>query len=340
MSSQTAEIKKAFVVVESAAAQALVEDVAEAASCDAPALIIGEPGTGRELVARMLHFHGPRAARPFECVEAGAAPRPLVRDRLDKKGAGPLARAAGGTLLVKDLIALPRESQRRLDRAVRSDSGADVRVLGACNDDIAAAVDRDVFHRPLYDRMAEHTIAIPPLRERVTDIPPLTVHFVREYAREIGRGRMTLSTRAFERLVRYPWPGNVGELKTIARRVVIRARRSRIEAADIDAVLPAIAERAPLEELSLEDMVRHKLVEFLKRTEGYPVDGLYDAVIGRVERPLLALVMEHTGHNQLKAAEILGLNRNTLRRKLGEHGIHARTKRAGGTPSSLRASKS
>jgi two-component system nitrogen regulation response regulator GlnG len=135
---------------------------------------------------------------------------------------------------------------------------------------------------------------------------------------------MTLSSRAYERLVSYPWPGNVAELKGIARRLVYRAKRSRIEAGDVDAVLPAVAERVPLEQMSLEEMVRSKLAAFLRRVDGYPLSGLYDDVIARVEKPMLELVMKATGGNQLKAAELLGVNRNTLRRKLTEHGLLAR----------------
>ena len=133
-----------------------------------------------------------------------------------------------------------------------------------------------------------------------------------------------MSTQTLGRLAEYPWPGNVAELKSIARRLVIRVTRSRIEAGDVDEVLPVVAARVPLEDLAFEDMVKAKLSGLLARIDGYPVHDLYDKVIARVERPLLDLVLANTGGNQVKAAEILGLNRNTLRKKLAELGMTAR----------------
>jgi two-component system nitrogen regulation response regulator GlnG len=195
--------------------------------------------------------------------------------------------------------------------------------------DLDVAVEAGVFAGKLYDALNARKIEVPPLRERVADIAPLAALLIREYGRQIGRNRMTLSTRAYERLIKYPWPGNVAELKGIARRLVLRAKKSRIEAGDVDVVLPTVAERVPLEEMSFEQMVESKLASFLRRIDGYPVTNLYDDVITRVERPLLELVMKSTGSNQVRAAEILGVNRNTLRRKLGEHDMLVKGKRKG-----------
>ena len=116
-------------------------------------------------------------------------------------------------------------------------------------------------------------------------------------------------------------PGNVAELKGVMRRLVVRVKGATVQAGDVDAILPQLAERVPLEQMSLEEMVRCKLTAFLRRFDGYPIAGVHEDVLARVEKPLLDLVMEHTGGNQVKAAEILGLNRNTLRRKLSEHGL-------------------
>ncbi len=330
-------IKRALVVVESQAMRNVVDEIAELAVCDAPAIVEGERGTGRELIARVIHHAGPRRDGPFVSVEAGTAPRPLFDDGLDKRFAGPLRSAVGGTLLIKNMCAMQPSAQRRIARVLRSRKPSDddrstevmdVRFIGACDRDLDAAVEAGVFDAEIYEELVRCRIFLPPLRERVEDIPPLAVHFVSDYGKQIGRKRMSLSTRAFDRLVKYPWPGNVAELKDLARRLVIRANGSRVEAGDVDAVLPIVAERIPLEDLSLEEMVRAKLRYFLNRVEGYALEGFYDEVLERVERPLFELVMEHTGGNQLRAAEVLGLNRNTLRRKLAEHGIITRTMRA------------
>jgi two-component system nitrogen regulation response regulator GlnG len=182
--------------------------------------------------------------------------------------------------------------------------------------------------------MVHRRIDVPPLRERGGDIPTLVERWVRHYADEVGRGKLSVSTRAHERLVKYPWPGNVAELKNIARRLVINANGSRVEAGDVDEVLPTVAERVPLEDLSFEEMVKSKLAGFLSRMDGYEVSDLYEKVLERVERPLFDLVMAHTGGNQVKAAEILGLNRNTLRKKLETLGV---TKRGQKTQKSKKA---
>jgi two-component system, NtrC family, nitrogen regulation response regulator GlnG len=324
-----------LVVVESDAMKAVVDEVAACAECELPAVIEGERGTGRELLARLIHHAGPRRGRNFVAIEADAWPEPLAHDHIPQPAGGPLDQAQGGTLLVKNLCALPSASQGQLATALRRRGhgdprvSIDVRLVGACSSDLDSFVEAGVFDAELYEHMTARRIQVPPLRDRPVDIPPLASHFVRSFGDEIGRTRMTLSTRAFDRLVKYPWPGNVAELKDLARRLVVRSKKSLIEADDVDGALPVVAERIPVEELSLEDLVRAKLAIFLRRIDGYPMTGLYDDLLQRIERPLFSLVMEHTGGNQLRAAEILGLNRNTLRRKLAEHGLRAPARRAG-----------
>ncbi len=315
---------------------AVVSAVEEAAAHDDPVLILGEPGTGRELVARIIHLASRRRRRELVTVRAGAAPKAIFVDEIEGTSDSAFHRASGGSLLVKDVCDLTRAAQRKLSRILRasragtpsaSDAPApaapvyDVRVLATCAPGLDRAVAAEVFNRVLFECLASCVISVPPLRERVPDIVPLATQLIRQYAREIGRTKMTISTRAYDRLVAYPWPGNVAELKGIVRRLAVDVRRSHVEAGDVDAALPLLAERVPLEQMSLEEMVRCKLAAFLRRLDGYPVAGVHEDVLARVERPLLDLVMEHTGGNQVKAAEILGLNRNTLRRKLTEHGL-------------------
>jgi len=329
-----------FLVAESPAMRSVVEAVERYAGTDQPVLICGEHGTGRELVARVLHLASPRRGARFVSVrptlegpDVGAAPE---HDDGDQRAKRALRAAAGGTLLIKDVVDLPATSQRALRKAIRpgelhrekdkkkADSTGevyDVRVVGSGDTDLESAVAAKILSRELYEQMSGQRIDVPPLRERVADVPTLFERWVRHYGDEVGRAKMTVSTRAHARLVKYPWPGNVAELKGIARRLVVRAAASKIEAGDVDGVLPKVAERVPLEDLAFEDMVKAKLVGFLRRMDGYPVHDLYEKVVQRVERPLLELVLQHTGGNQLKAAELLGLNRNTLRKKLAELGL-------------------
>lgn len=329
-----------LLVAESEPMRAVVAAVEQASAHDDPVLVEGEPGSGRELIARLIHLSSRRRSRELVTVRAGAAPKAIFTDAIEGSSNSAFQKAHGGTLLVKDVAELTRTAQRKLSRVLRAPrtnaaAGAtspgasdgpdsryyDVRVIATGDPGLDRAAAADGFNRPLYERLSATHIAVPPLRERVPDIAPLATQLVKLYAREIGRTKMTLSSRAYDRLAAYPWPGNVAELKGVARRLVVRIKGSHIQAGDVDAILPLLAERVPLEQMSLEEMVRCKLAAFLRRFDGYPVAGVHEDVLARVERPLIDLVMEHTGGNQVKAAEILGLNRNTLRRKLTEHGL-------------------
>jgi two-component system nitrogen regulation response regulator GlnG len=335
---------KAFLVAESPAMRRVVDQVSAYAQADVPVLICGEHGTGRELVARVLHQAGPRRNARFVAVrptfEGADVPGPADGNADDDgdRTRRALRAAAGGTLLVKDVCDVPAPSQRALKRAIRhrmprpdldtSGEVFDVRVVGTAELDLERAVDAKILSRELYEQLSAHRIDVPPLRDRVEDIPSLAERWVGHYAGEVGRSRVTLSTRAQARLARYPWPGNVGELKSICRRLVIAVERSRIEAGDVDEALPVVAERVPLEDMAFEDMVKSKLAGLMARLDGYPVHDLYEKVLARVERPLFDLVLERTGGNQVKAAELLGMNRNTLRKKLDALGM-TRKRRAG-----------
>jgi two-component system nitrogen regulation response regulator GlnG len=334
-----------FLVAASPAMRAVITCVERYADGDAPVLICGEHGTGRELVARVLHRRGPRRASRFVAVrptfeDAPTSPNPSPGGGRDgdacERACRALRAASGGTLLVKDVSDLSASSQRTLKRAIRDRGGEregaevfDVQVVATADLDLERAVDAAIVSPELYQLFQARRIEVPPLRERSEDLPELFERWIRHYAAEIGRAKPTVSSRAYARLIAYPWPGNVAELKSIARRLVVRVTRARLEAGDVDEVLPVVAERVPLEDLAFEEMVKAKLAGLLARIDGYPVHDLYDKVLARVERPLFDLVLAHTGGNQLKAAEILGLNRNTLRKKLADLGIEQTKKRAG-----------
>ena len=342
-----------FLVAESAAMRGVIAAVERFADGEAPVLVCGEHGTGRELVARVLHQRGPRGRGRFVAVRPTFedVPIPPSRDRnKEPEGDTPCERArralraaAGGTLLVKDVSDLSAASQRTLRRAIRDRAAAaacerdrdrepaeifDVQLVVTGDLDLERAVDASIVSRELYELFRPRRIEVPPLRDRLDDLPALFERWIKHYAAEIGRAMPTVSRRALARLAEYPWPGNVAELKSIARRLVVRVARVRIEAGDVDEVLPVVAARVPLEDLAFEEMVKGKLAGLLARIDGYPAHDLYDKVLARVERPLFDLVLAHTGGNQLKAAEILGLNRNTLRKKLADLGVSAR-RRAG-----------
>jgi two-component system, NtrC family, nitrogen regulation response regulator GlnG len=307
----------------SAAMRELRDRVMEAAQIDQPLLIEGERGTGRERVARLLHEIGPRKNHDFVRVDPDEEDEP---PRVDDQ----LARANGGTLLVKEIAHVGRGPQRKLLRAIRrrAERGRettgvsfDVRVVAATGVDLQRAVADELFDAELYERLGALRIVLPPLRRRPEDVPVLLDHFGRNEAREVGLDRLAFAARAVDKLQAYSWPGNVAELRDVVRRLCLRRRRGQVDLGDVEAVLPPVEERVPVEQLSFEEMVRAKIRALLQRMEGYPMEDLYDEVISRVERPLIELVLERTGYNQLKAAEILGLNRNTLRKKIAERNV-------------------
>jgi two-component system nitrogen regulation response regulator GlnG len=322
-----------FLVAESAAMRTVVAQVEAYADGDAPVLICGEHGTGRELVARVLHQKGPRTGGRFVAVRPTFedAPGRTATDDACDRARRALRSASGGTLLVKDVSDLSRPSQKTLkcaikDRKIEGSEPSDVHVVATSDLDIERAVDADIVSRDLYTLFEPRRIEVPRLRDRLDDLSTLFERWVKHYAIEIGRAKPSVSTRAIDRLKTYPWPGNVGELKSIARRLVVRVTRPKIEAGDVDEILPVVSSRVPLEDLAFEEMVKSKLAGLLARIDGYPVHDLYDKVLARVERPLFDLVLAHTGGNQLKAAEILGLNRNTLRKKLADLGYAQKAK--------------
>jgi two-component system nitrogen regulation response regulator GlnG len=308
----------------SSAMVALREHVKEAAAQDVPVLIEGERGSGRERVARLLHETGPRKHHGFVRVDPDEDDEP---PRVDVE----LQRANGGTLLVKEIAHVGRGPQRRLLRAIRRGPGrekassstefCDVRVIAATGVDLSRAVADELFDPELYERLGGLRITLTPLRRRPEDVPLLLDHFGRLESREVGGDRLSFAERALDKLCAYSWPGNVAELRDLVRRLCLRGVRGKVELADVEAVLPPVEERVPVEQLSFEEMVRGKIRALLKRMEGYPIEDLYEEVISRVERPLIELVLERTGNNQLKAAEMLGLNRNTLRKKIAERNV-------------------
>jgi two-component system, NtrC family, nitrogen regulation response regulator GlnG len=343
-------VKQSLIVGDSVEMAGVISQIEDAAESDSPVLIEGEPGTGRELVARTIHYAGPRRSGDFVAVKATNIPKALLEGELFASRSSSLRRANGGTLLLKDVDTLPRGPQRGLARVLKrrdrdrdrdetSGENYDVRVIVAADGDLEQSVAADGFDRELYDRLGTRKIRIPPLRRRLSDLPRLVRYFLHQAGEESGRGKPSITDRALDRLAQYPWPGNVAELKDVARRIVLRpgagGRRAAgasgqpgapgapgpIDCADVEAVLPQVAERIPLEDMALEEIVRAKLKGFLSRVGGYSIENLYDDVIARVERPLLALVMEHAEGNQLHASQILGMNRNTLRKKLAQHGL-------------------
>lgn len=337
----------------SAAMQDVYRTIARVVATDLSVLILGESGTGKELVARAIHELGPRAGAPFVAINMAAIPRELIESELfgHERGAftgaqartpGRFEQARGGTLFLDEIGDMPAEAQTRLLRVLQTGEftlvggarvqQADVRVIAATHKDLGQLIANGQFREDLYYRLNVVPIALPPLRQRREDIGLLAKHFL-DRAAEEGLPRKTLEKSAVDRLMAYSWPGNVRELENLMRRIAVLAREDRIGAAQFEAQLgAAVASGDDGGEIDLDTAVARTLAGvFAEYRPALPPDGLYDRIIGAVEAPLLRQVLAAVGGNQLRAAKLLGLNRNTLRKKLADHGIDAQTLRRKGT---------
>ncbi|RJX67086.1 sigma-54-dependent Fis family transcriptional regulator [Tsuneonella suprasediminis] len=304
---------------------------------DLTVLVLGESGTGKELVAEAIHQLGHRKSGPFIAVNAAAIPHELIESELfgHEKGAftgavsqaiGKFEQANGGTLFLDEIGDMPLEAQTRLLRALQSGAirrvggrqeiATDVRIVAATNRDLEPMIAAGRFREDLYYRLNVVPITLPPLRERRDDIPALVNHFLAQAAAE-GLARHKIDDDALARLSRFGWPGNVRELKNAVYRLALMARNEEIDSETVLSVLGEPREATPV---NAESGFATVLGDWLRSTE-LPSGTLYHAAVAEIERPLFEHVLSQTGGNQVQAARILGINRNTLRKRLTDLAI-------------------
>jgi two-component system nitrogen regulation response regulator GlnG len=329
----------------SPAMQEIYRTVARVTTTDLTVMITGESGTGKELVARALHDYGARRSAPFVAVNMAAIPRELIESELfgHERGAftgalqrnhGRFEQANGGTLFLDEIGDMPPEAQTRLLRVLqegefttvggRTPIRVNVRIVAATHRDLRALIRQGLFREDLFYRLNVVPIRLPPLRERTEDIPLLARHFLSQ-AKAKGLPAKMLTAKAVERLKDYAWPGNVRELENLTRRLAALYPQETIGEEVIAAELaeaappaaPAAAATAEPESMA-QSVERHLRAYFASHKDGLPASGVYDRVIAEVERPLIRLTLAATRGNQIKAAAVLGLNRNTLRKKIRE----------------------
>ncbi len=324
--------------------------IGKLAKSDVTVLVEGESGTGKELIARSLHFHSHRLGKPFVAVNCSAIPRDLLEAELFgfEKGSftgaierriGRFEQAHGGTLFLDEIGEMPLELQAKLLRVVQEREldrvgskgpiPIDVRIIAATNQDLRALVEQRRFREDLFYRLDVARIQVPPLRDRREDIPVLADFFLGRFRRELGVGEKALSKDALRLLTAHHWPGNVRELENVLKRAVVLSSNPTLLPEDFPDLVASRAQGPRIDDLSLEELLEVKLRRFLEQMEGLSLSGIYGQVIEVVERPLLKLVLERTGGNQVRAAEILGINRNTLRKKLSLLGVPIRGGRGG-----------
>ena len=322
----------------SAPMQEVYRTLARLVGAELTVLILGESGTGKELAARALHDLGRRRDGKFVVVHLAATPRERVEAELFGPGpdtTGKLVEADGGTLFLDEIGDLPLDAQTRLLRVIdgseramnpRTGRRADARLIAATNRDLGALIRQGLFREDLFFRLNVAPLRLPPLRERLDDIADLARAFLLRAHRE-GLPLKTIDSAAVDRLKRHAWPGNVRELENLMRRVAALYAEDPITARIVDREIqehaaPAAQADAPP---TLEMLVERGLSgEFVGGPDGLPRPGLYDRVLEQVERPLITMTLAATRGNQVRAAEILGLNRNTLRKKITDLGIKVR----------------
>ena len=315
--------------------QEVYRTIARLVGADLTVLITGESGSGKELVARALHDLGRRRDGKFVVINLAAVPRERVETELFGRGEGDLGKlveADGGTLFLDEIGDMPLDAQTRLLRvfdgaepAINPKTGRrpNVRVIGATNRDLRGLIQQGLFREDLYFRLNVAPVRLPPLRDRTEDIPDLARAFLLRAARE-GLPSKTIDSSALDRLKTHAWPGNVRELENLIRRVCALYAEELITARIIERELQEQAPRVVGEDgpVTLSSLVeRHLASYFADQADGVPPAGLYDRVLEDVERPLIQLTLAATRGNQVRAAEVLGLNRNTLRKKIQDLGV-------------------
>jgi two-component system nitrogen regulation response regulator GlnG len=319
----------------SAPMQEVYRTISRLVGADLTVLLLGESGSGKSLVARALHDLGRRRDGRFVAISLAAVPRERVDTELFGHGAddvGKLVEADGGTLFLDEIGDMPLDAQTRLLRvfdgaepAVNPRTGRrpDVRVIAATSRDLRSLISQGLFREDLYFRLNVAPVRLPPLRDRAEDIPELSRAFLLRAARE-GLPSKTIDQAALERLARHSWPGNVRELENLLRRICALYAEPVIGARIIERELAEPAAGVGEEPATLGALVeRHLASYFSGEPDDLPSAGLYDRVLAEIERPLFQLTLAATRGNQLRAAEVLGLNRNTLRKRLSDLGIEA-----------------
>jgi DNA-binding NtrC family response regulator len=317
----------------------------QVAASSATVLLTGETGTGKELIARAIHEHSPRAAGPYIRVNCGALSESLLESELfgHVKGAftsavenrtGRFEAAHGGTIFLDEIDSVSYTLQVKLLRVLQEQEfervgdnrtiRVDCRVVAATNRDLLGEIEAGRFRDDLYFRLNVVPIYLPPLRERKGDIPVLAEHFVRKYAQVNNVSIATIADEALTALARYPWPGNVRELQNYIERAIVFSRDGHL---GVELFPPHVRGGAPVRiarpgSRSPETLCQ-ELVSLGMLSAGESAENLYERIVSLVERELIHQVLKSCGGVQTKAAVRLGINRNTLHKKIEEYGLES-----------------
>ncbi len=335
----------------SPAMQDVYRIMARLMNTDLTVMINGETGTGKELVARALHDFGKRRNAPFIAINMAAIPKELIESELfgHEKGSftgavskniGRFEQAKGGTLFLDEIGDMPMDAQTRLLRVLQEGEytsvggtnliKVDVRIIAATHRSLKRLISQGLFREDLYYRLNVVPISLPPLRERRGDIPDLVRHFFNVYSVENNQAPKLMNQKALDYLNEFDWPGNIRELENFIQRLAALSSEEEISFDSVcndlsssitdDFSQNSNANNNKYLDETLELSIRRHLTKYFNAHHGQdlPPNGLYSRILSELERPLIELSLEATRGNQIKAAELLGLNRNTLRKKIKE----------------------
>ena len=316
--------------------QEVYKTLGRVAESDVTVLITGESGTGKELIARAIHINSKRIGKPFIALNCAAIPHELLENELfghergaftgatDRKS-GKFEQAESGTLFLDEIGDMPLDLQAKLLRVLQEKEitrtggsqtiKVDVRIVAATNQNIGEMVKEKRFREDLFYRLNVVPISLPALRERKDDIPMLVDFFLQRAKQDLGIEVMEYSPEAITKLKNYNWPGNVRELENVIKRAALLSPNHVLTPADFPGLHEG-EENVQSQDESLEALVSRKLENSFAQMNLLEMNNLYEMVLHQVERPLINIVLKKAKGNQVRTAEILGINRNTLRKKI------------------------
>ncbi|BEH10995.1 MULTISPECIES: nitrogen fixation sigma-54 dependent transcriptional regulator GnfM [Geobacter] len=332
------------IIGNSPAMREVYKTIGKVAPSDVTVLVQGESGTGKELIARAIHFNSKRIGKPFIALNCAAIPKELLESELFgfEKGAftgaverklGKFEQANGGTIFLDEIGDMPLDLQAKILRVLQEKEvtrtggsqniAVDVRIVAATNQNLEELVRKKQFREDLFYRLNVVPIQLMPLRERKEDVPLLVEYFLQNACAELEVSQKKCSPEAMALLTTHNWPGNVRELENTIKRAVILSSDPLLTPSDFPGLRARQtgSEATAADDLSLEALVDMKLRTSLTNLDKMESGDIYNLVLKQIERPLIRFVLEKTRGNQVKGAEILGINRNTLRKKIQELGI-------------------
>ena len=319
--------------------QNIFKTIGKSASCDLSVLITGESGTGKEMIAEAMHYYSKRKDQPFVCINCAAISRELLESELfgHEKGSftgavdqkkGKFEIAKGGTLFLDEIGDMELALQAKILRVLQNKDfyrvggkeilEADVRIIAATNQNLEELMNQKRFREDLFHRLNVINISIPPLRDRMEDVTLLANHFLKKNTTDLTQGETYLSSETVEILNSYSWRGNIRELENVIQRAVVLARTGPILSEHLpDHIIPDDFKTTETDGL-LSNRFRQLILEFFLKNQEIQDGNIYKEIIQLVEKQLFEVALEKHSGKQISVAKVLGINRNTLKRKIDE----------------------